>query len=812
MQLAGYQNEIANEIYDLLVMRDELSYINLYSTTGSGKTTIAKKVIEMLKENWMIFYIDGIDKNLSPYLTWFASTKLHSKTKMHYDAKLSFGVNFVPISYSFEFGIPHREPINYILTPSEEAILLDIQKQSGSNENILIVVDNYEQWDIPSKQLLQKLMLPQLDLLKDYCVNVLLLSNEKIQNDANDNWNNITIKEIQEDDILFILHQNGYAKNFDVKSIKSFAGNDLSLALMAGKYYDEGTSTINNVEKLLNAKIEHLCVFDKEICKMLESLSIIDSVFSQDEAAYFISSNTHGDIETNIKAEEYIDLAEKEHFIVGDETYKFINDNIKNFFYSKLSKKAKYLHRKFADYLSAFHPDDYFSRANHLSKSIWKSDPVIICEAWQMYFLAYVRIAFDFGWEDDFYQIIPKIKVLISQLPPIYAQNQTSIFKDCLEGYIAFSKYDYRKAIDYLQGISPMELCSAFRADLLRIVTLCHVQLAENIVQIQQSSADLFGLIMSDDFHEDEQYCRAALLLLDVYIDKSNDSGKVQILKRSITKLISKHYNLSSFVEFSACFNRKSALYYAANIALKQTHESVCFYRNTNNQSGLYMALCNQAANAIVSGDYDCAIKTIQECMELVETKSQRYYPSRYKVENNEILLSYLIDESNENISIIDAANRAREKFSHIISRDEDETSYVILLNYIALSVFCGTDDYKLLLKEANQKLTQVDEYYQYFLHDLNFIVSILNDDFNQAQKELDFLCNLQVPMFIPYEPIFRARRQTQAKILRNPNMIKKSPQIYDEIIKKECNHIQDSSHVFWGRGFLLSDLQFLSF
>lgn len=812
MNLARYQEQIADKIYDLLIMNDQELYINLYSSPGSGKTTIANSIIDSLKENWKIFYIEGIDNNLSPYLTWFIGTKLHSAKKWDFDSKLSFGVDFIPVSCSLEFGLPRKEYANYILSPSEEAILQDIKKQSYSCDNILLIIDNYELWDVPSKLFLQKLLLPQLDLVDEFRLNVLILSNTKVSMDNNNDWHYFSIENIEDDDILFILHQNGFSSQMDLSAIKTFAGTDLSLVLMVGKYYDESRNTFSHIDKILEYKIDHLQKNEQEACKILEPLSIIDSFFSQEEAAFFISSTLEYNITDISKAEEYLCCAEKQKFIIGSESYRFTNDILKSYFYSRLSRKAKYLHRQFSTYLNTRHPDDYYSRAKHLQCSIWKNDVILISEAWQLYFLAYSRLSADFGWDNDIYEIVPKIYELLQQLDIVHYNAQKSTFDNCIKGYLAFTKYDYRTAISYLQGISPMQLCLPLRAEIFRIVTLCHIQLCENKSQIYQSSLELYNLIESEEFNEDEQYCRAALVLLDVYIDKSNDYNKVQVLKRKLTQLINKHLNSPTFLDFYACFNRKSALYYSATIACRQTQESIIFYRSNNNQTGLYMALCNHAANAIVSGDYESANKSLEECSKLIDSYPNRYFPSHYKLDNNNALLSYLVAEQRTINDRINIAQKAREDFLKLLGRNEDEVSHVILLNYLSLSVLSNSEGYNNELEKANQLLEQTDEFYQFYLHDLNFASAILSGNSQTAQKELDILNNLDVPLLHPYEPIFRARRQVQSELLNDSRCIVGKPKEYDDLVKRACSHIQDSCNVFYGRGFLLSDLQFLSF
>jgi len=97
-------------------------------------------------------------------------------------------------------------------------------------------------------------------------------------------------------------------------------------------------------------------------------------------------------------------------------------------------------------------------------------------------------------------------------------------------------------------------------------------------------------------------------------------------------------------------------------------------------------------------------------------------------------------------------------------------------------------------------------------LHDLNFADFLLQGNIKAAQKELEILKSLDVPLLRNYQQIFLKRRAEQELLLNNPKYLNNDPMKYHEIIMKACSHIQDSSCKFFGRGFLLSDLQFLSF
>ena len=60
MNLVDYQRILTEQIYDLLVEKDEGININLIGNSGSGKTTIGLGITEYLQEDWKVFYLCGI--------------------------------------------------------------------------------------------------------------------------------------------------------------------------------------------------------------------------------------------------------------------------------------------------------------------------------------------------------------------------------------------------------------------------------------------------------------------------------------------------------------------------------------------------------------------------------------------------------------------------------------------------------------------------------------------------------------------------------------------------------------------------------
>ena len=816
MNLADYEQEIVDRIYDILVTDDENKGITLCGDIGCGKSTIALSIADQLMEGWTIFYIEGIAQNLSPYLTWHIGTKLYSDKKLSLGSEISFGISFQPVPISLELGTSISiTSTNYILSPSEEAIVSNMKKQAAANRKILFVADNFEMWDIPSKQLLQKIMRPQLELFSGYHLNVVVVAQSRLSLDAPIPWTYVDIPDISDESMLHILRQNGHAEQICIKDIRVCAGNDLSLDLMAANYYAESGKRTYDFIEIMDRRCDCLPPEKQEIRKLLGSLSIIDSYFSKDEAAFFMDSEKDDKYEREFLAEEYLLLAEEQMFIKGENSFLFISDKVKDYFKAKLSKREKYYHRKFSEFLQNRHPEDYYSRGKHLALSLQSADTKIIVEAWQLLLLSYFRRSSETGSTDDVYNIMNEINTLINRLPENAVDAQRHVLTEFTRGYQEFLNYKYKNALLHFQAITPSRLVTVCRTECQRLILLCHIQLAEDRQMIIQVADELYNTIEITNTPEDEQYCRAALVLLDAYIDRSSDHQKVRVLKDNLIRIIQNHLGTPAFDEFEACYNRKSALYYAALIAYQQTEQSVRFYKGHCNRNGTYMALCNHSGNAIVSGKYPAAKAAVEECVLMMKNSDGWNYPSRYKIENNQILLDYLTEERSANgdrEKILFAARNAVALFSDIIGHQRDEVSHVIRFNHLGLSILCQTSTWESDLAKANRLLPDLDEFYQYYLHDLNYASALLRGDVANAKKSLDTLKDLEVPLLRHYRPIFQKRQFEQEELLTVPEMVKGDPFGYHMMIHTACNHVQDDSCYFWGRGFLLSDLQFLSF
>lgn len=90
----------------------------------------------------------------------------------------------------------------------------------------------------------------------------------------------------------------------------------------------------------------------------------------------------------------------------------------------------------------------------------------------------------------------------------------------------------------------------------------------------------------------------------------------------------------------------------------------------------------------------------------------------------------------------------------------------MILFNYLGLSLLCQTNSWETDLADANRLLADLDEFYQYYLHDLNYASALLKGDISKAQEELEILKSLNVPLLRHYRPILLRRQLAQADLI----------------------------------------------
>lgn len=812
MHLVGYQAKYLDELYHAIVHDDE-RIICFTGPKGCGKSTIMNELSDSLIENWKVFLVTGTGVESPPYYTWYSTTHKSPVQTRKRITEVSFGVNFQPIGLPVGFELNLGMGADQLfLNSNEQAILKAINREVMEKENILIIAEDYNSWDHASKEMLNKLSHANSDVFfganKLYTVLVDTNLNHSASK-ANCKSIKISANDIELSDIDAIISSHPQIKTlepYDLNSIIRFTGYDLRLINLAVHYIQEGfkPSQIHSLSELLEIRIQNMPEKGKDVCRTLEHVSIINSLFSEKEAAYL--QNQQPD-----STEKTLDEAVNHHFIRKRHAYDFPNPEIQQYFANRLDSEKKYLHYRFARYLQERYPEDYLNRAYHLCLSEQAVDDKNIVEAVYMIVIEIIRRQELTGGAAEC-MLEERLSNTLDFLPDAVLPFIKDNIQAFMNGYHLLNQCKYAESIMQFNNLRFMYASKAFSVESSRLLLLCHVQLADDLQEMKKLSDSLYDNIMESEFCEDELWCRAALLLLEVYGDRHVQPEKFNQLKSGLETRLRKHMYQSAFRTLEAKYGLKAALFYNSMVSVELTEKSCEYYRTYHSIPNLYFSLCNNAANRIVCGDYIQAQARLQECKHLISENPGLHFPSTYKIENNMVINNFLQTERHENERerVICAAAAASERLAQLRHMQGDEVSHVIQFNYWSMLMLAGErDQSKAILQQFKAEYKHLDAYYRYFYHNAMIAQHMLDGRFDDATKNLEQLENLEVVLLAGFSKILNRRNQFMHQLIQERYTTDAYSLNY--IFLSRGMRVQDPSYYHWARVYLLSDLQFLS-
>ena len=818
MQIVGYQLDCYDKLYEYLV-DEKRNLILCLGNKGCGKSTIIGEIANVLKETWKVFLLSGTGVTSPPYYTWYAAQETIKSTKSSL-SDISFGINFqpigLPVGVNLNIGLVFG---NIMFNVNEQSILNEI-KRTAVDDNILFIAEDYNAWDQSSKELLQKIIKCKNEIFQnEKSIQVVLVDSHfdlaEISRDFTDDYIEICISDyIKLEDIVNIINQKSEIKALqivDIKSIVSFTGYDLRLINLAVCYQQNNNDLykINSLKDLLDKRIEQLPDEQKIVCETLRHVSIINTLFTEREAAYLLDKEL-------LYAERMLHKAVDLQFIRKQNTYDFPNPEIQKYFIEKLNIEKKYLHYKFAKYLQIYYPEDYLSRAYHLYQS---EDAYQDNSAVDSAYLTAIEIERrrEITIESLDSVVKNQLNDILKELPALLAHNVNTNIEIYFLGNSSFMQCNYSDAIAQFAGLYYAYASKVFTVEVKRLHLLSLVQLADNLHEIKKLSDDLFAEIQNADFLEDEVWCRTALILLEVFGDRHVQTEKFNQLISGFESRIRKHMSKKVFNVLYAKYACKSSLFFNSLIATKLTEESCKFFREYNCTLNLYFSLCNNAANSIVCGEYLVAEMRLKECNDIILENPKINFPSTYKIKNNIIINTFLKSEgtlfeysTRKRTVILSAANEAIYGLEKLKNRQRYEVSHVIEFNLLSMYVLCNmTKKISELIQNFETEYLHLDAFYRYYYHNIRCAISILSGNFIEANIHLDSLITLNVVLLSYYSTILNKRNQIIKQLI--DEKFQGDGFSYNYEFVKRGIRVQDRSASFWGRGLLLSDLQFLT-
>jgi hypothetical protein len=819
VQLAGYQIEYYHKLHSNLVY-DDSSVIVFTGHRGCGKSVIIEEIADAFKDTWKVFLLTGAGKGSPPYYTWYAASQKSVALTRKQLTDISFGISFQPVGLPVGLGLNVGMTLSKVTFNNNEYAILKAIEKTIDQDRVLFLAEDYNSWDQASKELLSKLIAYKSSLFVDKkCVSVVLIDSqiddkahlsESFQSDIQE----IRIADIPYQDIVEIISRNLCIDSLnigDLEEIVRFTSYDLRLIGLAVQYEQNSTdsSSSRNLRDLLEKRISQMPESQQQVCRTLECVSIINSHFTEKEAAFLLSREP-------LYAEKNLDEAVKMYLVRKRQAYDFPNQEIQRFFEEKLNIEKKYLHHKFAQYLQIYHPDDFLGRAHHLFLSDDVGDEDNAKNA--AYFLAIeIMRRREITDGDDEAYLQNRLKEITDALPDIFRKRVLVCISAYFEGILLLNRCNYNEAIMKLSEVQYVYASEAFYVDVMRQKLLSMVQLADDLHSIKTLADHIYDIVSSEKFVEDEIWCKTALLLIEVYGNRHVRQDRFDSLKSGFEARVRKHIKLGSFRALYAKYTCKSSLFFNSMVATKLTEDSCEYFRTYNNPLSLYFSLCNNAANRIICGEYDIADKRLRECENIIEDNPNIQFPGTYKVFNNKIIKSFLQSEgklldfsSRDRNTILHAAETAIVELEQLISKQGYEVSHVIEFNLLGMYMLCGKNEKaNELFLRFEMQYKKLDIFYKYYFHSAGCTRNILDGRFEEAYIHLESMDRLHVVLLANFTKILDKRSQILGQLISE----RYSGDAFDlnyELIKKGIK-VQDPSASFWGRGFLLSDLQFLS-
>lgn len=824
------QNTVINSVLGIFKGNaNGMEIVLLEGDSGTGKSHIAENIIARWGEEGEkneVLLLQGdllqVERPLYPFNTGLIRQIANFEKKKSVKKGASEMLKGIPFAGDFASFLLERiadSKTNTNLSKlgflqKEEYELLLALNSFYRNSRLLLIADNLHWWDQEAVSFLNALLSKELSdsfpFLKSIKVLAIMTADQvciaKTEIDELKSESNPIIyktKKITNDEFKAVLNFFGIVnlgkKNEDL--IFNLSGGHLEILKTLFQYTSPqdlnllNESLINQIslgeqsflEKVFSLRLKHLGAESEQIVSLLEYASVIGLNFNFEEISCLTKENE--ETLTGI-----IRKAREAHFIDGDEMKNsFSHEIIREFFWCRIqSKKSEYF-KKFAGCLAQLRPGSYFQRAGLLLEA------GLVKESLISYLLGYFKNI------HDGISIPPLAKTRIEEFCKLYGfEDYYSLMKSAYSNFMEGNYKKSRYLISQIEDIYPDILL----AEKYYLLSLCLAKTLDRNDLIESKNCLLsWDSIKSK---ESELWVRIMLTLMSRYahLGEYHEASSVE---RRIMMLLAERIPFDPFAEYGLnILRRKASILHIGEIACKRTLLSLSYFGETDGWFNArfpiqyYMTLANHSGNLIVSGQFESAYHYAQQAILFKDNFSEIAFPRIEIPFNNLMVAGFLSNQlsSDKVIEIYDALFLTLENVEHRVLLQNNYFVFKALNNSLAESLN--------LCESLNNHLvstTRNDSYYQYFVGINRAVLYFLNGDKGGASKIINDL-TLLIPQ-IPDKDYLQRRHEIIQRLIRDSNVadpIKWNGYLLD-MFPQEIG----PGWEFFGRGFLLSDMQFWS-
>lgn len=810
------QKRIYSEIEKIISVNSNDNFIYFEGPTGSGKTKIILSFISNVLnkfENWSFYYIEGKDPLVESYATITLSNSNNLKLDNYQLSNINFNLGF-NIHGIMNLGFTSSFKKNSIFDDKTNSVLVELNK--NVNDNIVIIADSFQLWDSASQELLNTII-NYPSILKNKRVIVLVVTDEDDSitekciyiNRFKNKSHNMKIAMTSKDELKEISNVLGYTIDLsdELKDIiMSLTGGNISFIKMFLEEYTDSKSdnsilNCNNIDiiNLLDNRMDQFGERKDDYIEVLEVSSIPRGSFSSNEIQYLYSKNV-------VDVENVLDESQKASILKGDLEFMFSNYLVRNLFYKKLNGKSKIFHKKYAEYLKEYKPENYISRAYHLKLSN-SNDKIEIITLLSIAYFRSLENTNNFSESNSIQMQIEKLvneSAKDSDIMELY--NNFINLKSAYESYYQEKYAEANEKLLKIPVIGPF----LFTAEVARFHLIVKSLLDMDTENIKEAAEDLKDKM--NDLYKDErdEWCRCALVLFSTYANKLNDCNSSKEIYKELAKLLNKSYKNSNLQYLKYIIYRKACIFKDPVNAVNDTSLSIKYFYENMDMYQYYMSCCNHAGNLINLSKHDEAINSLYACLKSIRKYKFIKFPTQQKIYNNIYLSYFLRNYYCDNFSK-EYIIKIKNKFEKLINNQYNESNAIVHINLINICAILGEYNEcfaKLDTLENDILDNNDDEFYKYYLYNIKFALNVLTQNWDEAAKNLNDLNKSFPNYFTKIKRKIKYRNQSLQHLLDKKVIL--SPKELDKWVY-ENSQKDDCSCNFFCRLFLFSDLQFTS-
>lgn len=684
------------------------------------------------------------------------------------------------------------------LNTQEQDILYVIQR-CARQDRFMLVIDQIEDWDEDSLNLLTLILSGKLDELYPSLADALILiaGNEKTPSKLDFippdlPRNDFAIRLLNLEEMRLALQAFGFPEmnSEDRERLYKITHSRLDLLSDVSSYFNKtGSLTLSTgwsdfYTNLVKRRVEELKKHISDLESVLTAAAIVGETFTLND----IVCLTGAAIDSVTKT---LSAATDEQLIIATgDIARFDSSDLHSYFHQAGAHEHIQYHGKFAECLRLMRSGDYEHRSYHLflAKDYENAE---ICYALAV--LAAIRE----------YRALPSSDFLCILSPSDNISDYLDKMKNAFQAFKADKIGDGLAILEQIEDFLPNELLA--ERDYLQAVLLLATSSAADYDKARQ----LLERWISFN-KEGELWARVAQNLIMAQAQTGYLEQALQ-LEKELRTFYFKRQQTDPWALFGLNVLRRRSECLHSLISATQLLEKALAYFGTSDPEFLprhpvqfYYTLTNLVGNLLASGRFEEASGKALELEELIKQHSSVPWPSLEVATNNSIIAHYLSGKLKADAASILMEQIAKTSF-------ESGDSFLLQNNLSVLLILSGKSKkarkildstYASLMKNKNP-----DVYHQYFVCTNLGALMLLDGDIADALSIIES-CDEKIDQFYPAIRGTITRRQEFLKeIITAPPKIK--PAEFDNYLIKRYGMEVGPQWAFYGRGFLLTDIQF---